>query len=164
MLTLKIAKSDDAQKLGELYYQCWHQTYPLFFEKEYLEDMSLEKCVEKFEKTNCRNIVEGYLNNQLIGFCRYGEAEGEDLMKNTAQIFDIFVLKEYQLNGYGRKMLHQAIRELRQDDYRQLVIWSLDDHVEFKSFCEAVGLRSDGTKKEYSDNIPLMKVRYFENI
>jgi len=55
-------------------------------------------------------------NNQIIGFVMAMPA------LDTADILNISINKDYQRKGYGKKLLHYLIKELRDRMIRQLIL------------------------------------------
>ncbi len=163
MLNMKMAKPEDAEQLGELLLECWKEVNAELLDQKRIPEITLQQCVELFRNNGCRKVVIGYFNNRAIGFCRFGETNDSDVLKNSAEIYDIYITERYRMNGFGRKLLQQAVRELREDDYRQLYVWCHQDNYNARSFIEAVGLRYDGTLRE-TEGYPVKRLRYFENI
>lgn len=163
MINLRLAKAKDAEKLGQLYYRCWMDLYPNIVPEDKFQPISLEDAINDFKKTKCRDIIEGWVGDELVGFCSYGNCRDDDVLADTGEVYRLYVLSEYQRRGEGRRLLHEAVRMLRREEYNQVVIWTLVDNPYAISFYEALGFKDDGTVR-YAKDSPLQEKRFFRNI
>ena len=160
MITLKVAQPKDARKLGKLLFQCNQETYG----DSSAESESLQDCVSEFERTRCSNVITGWYENELVGFCTYGPGRGSDILKDTGEIYNLYVKPEYQRMGDGRRMLHEAIRKLRRDEYSQVIAWVTSDNVVAMAFYEALGFKNDGAYRFSDEAETLQEIRFFRDI
>jgi ribosomal protein S18 acetylase RimI-like enzyme len=74
-------------------------------------------------------------NENIVGIVTYGKCREEDKFDliNSGEIHAIYILKEYQQRGVGKKLINFAIKDLMNENYNKVVIWSLKDNssVEF---------------------------------
>ncbi|MBR0385601.1 MAG: GNAT family N-acetyltransferase [Erysipelotrichaceae bacterium] len=163
MINMRLARPQDAEKLGQLYYRCWMDLYPEIVEKDKFQGITLEEAVNDFKSTKCRDIIEGWAGDELVGFCSFGNCRDDDVLRDTGEVYRLYVLKDFQQRGEGRRLLHEAIRMLRREEYNQVVIWTLVDNPYAISFYEALGFKHDGTVR-YAKDSPLQEMRFFMNI
>ena len=163
MINMRLAKTQDAEKLGKLYYDCWMQLYPNIVAKDKFQAITLENAINDFKKTKCRDIVEGWVGDELVGFCSFGNCRDDDCLNDTGEIYRLYILPEYQKHGDGRRLVREAIRCLGREEYNQVVVWVLVDNVDAIRFYEALGFVSDGSERNAKDS-PLIERRYFIHI
>ncbi len=163
MINMRLAKPQDAEKLGELYYRCWMDLYPNIVAEDKFQPISKEEAISDFKKTKCRDIIEGWIGDELVGFCSYGMCRDNDTLKDTGEIYRLYVRQDFQQRGEGRRLVHEAIRMLRREEYNQVVTWTLVDNPYAISFYEAMGFKADGTVRNAKDS-PLEETRFFIHI
>ena len=155
MITLKLAKPDNARELGELFYSCLLENYP-----ETEDQYTLKNCTDYFRRRKCEDTVMGIYDGKVVGFCTYGQSDDE-FMKDSGEINYLFVLKDYQRHGDGRRILHEAVRKLIRQEYNQVICWVDSRNEEGKGFYEALGFRP--SEFERTEN-GITWVRYFKSI
>ena len=155
MITLKLAKPENAKELGELFYSCLLENYP-----DTIEEYSLKNCTDYFHRRRCEDTVMGIYDGKVVGFCSFGQADDE-FMRDSGEINYLFVLKDYQKHGDGRRILHEAIRKLIREEYNQVICWVDSCNEEANGFYQAMGFRqSEDIKTERG----ITWVRYFRSI
>lgn len=164
MISMSIAKSKDADELSELYYECWCETYPAILGENSLKKVSKEKFAEQFRQTKCRDIILGRLDSHLIGFCSFGPSREEGTLKDTGEIYGVYVLNAYKNQGEGRRLLHEAVRQLRREEYNTVEVWILENNHDAVAFYEALGFIPTDKVRRYSPRSPYKERCYFRNI
>ena len=71
------------------------------------------------------------------------------------------VKKEYQRLGDGRRILHEAVRQLRRQEYSRAMCWIDRDNEDAISFFKALGFIFTGETRE---NRELTLDKYFRTI
>ena len=160
MITLKVAQPKDARKLGKLLYQC---NYEICGESSGNDEL-LQACINEFERTRCSDVITGWYENELVGFCKYGPGRDADILKDTGEIYYLYIRPEYQRLGDGRRMLHEAIRKLRRDEYGQVVVWVTRENIVAMAFYEALGFKNDGAYRFVDEEEKLQEIRFFRSI
>lgn len=163
MINMRLAKPQDAEKLGKLYYDCWMDLYPNIVSEEDFIPISLESAVDDFKKNKCRDVIEAWIGDDLVGFCSFGNCRDGDSMPNTGEIYRLYILKDHQKSGTGRRLIHEAVRCLRREEYNQVVAWVLINNQDAVSFYEALGFVADGSIRNAKDS-PLKEKRFFIHI
>ena len=163
MINMRLAKPQDYETLGRFYYNCWMDLYPDIVDEDKFQGITMEQAISDFKKTRCRDIIEGWQGDELVGFVSYGSCRDDDVLKDTGEVYRLYVTSEYQNRGEGRRLVHEAIRMLRREEYNQVVLWTLVDNPAAISFFEALGFKSDGTVRDVK-NSPLKEMRFFRDI
>lgn len=145
-MTLKIRemRPKDADGKGYVHYTSWQETYPGLIDSSYLARMTLEKCQTIAHKWP-ENTLVAELDGKIVGFvcwlpCRDGD------MPDCGEVTAIYVLKEAQGLGIGRKLMDAALEQLPQ--YQTIVIWVLKGNDHAIGFYEHYGFQLDGAEKE----------------
>jgi ribosomal protein S18 acetylase RimI-like enzyme len=142
-LIIRKATIEDAEGKGYVHYQSWIETYTGLFPDEVMERLSLEKSIDNARKYP-ENTYVAIVDDKIIGFSCYLESRDEDL-EDTGEIMAIYILKEYQGNGVGKKLMEVCYKELSQ--YSKLSLWVLGDNKKSVGFYEKEGFVADGKTK-----------------
>ena len=78
--------------------------------------------LEVKERDNQTRIIVVNVHDKIVGFSCYVESRDEDL-KDTGEIMAIYILKEYQGLGIGKKLMKKCYEELC--DCSTLILWVL---------------------------------------
>ena len=155
MVTLKLAKPENAKELGTLFHECF-----MTYHNCETEGYTLEECTAYFSNRRCCDTVIGIYDGNIIGFCTFGKAEDE-YFRDAGSIEYIMVKKEYQRLGDGRRILHEAVRQLRRQEYSRAMCWIDRENEDAISFFKALGFIFTGEARE---NRELTLDKYFRTI
>lgn len=154
-LTIRPMTLNDADAKGYVHWKSWQETYPGLVDADYLSKLSLEKCQSiAFRWQNHCLVAE--LNSKIVGFCSYGPCRDTDL-PDSGEVMSIYLLKEAQGMGIGRKLMDAAFQKL--DRYRTIAIWVLKGNHHAIGFYEHFGFRFDGISKDITIGTPNTELR-----
>jgi GNAT superfamily N-acetyltransferase len=93
-----------------------------------------------------------------IGFASIGQARDED---GSGEVYAIYVLPEAWGAGAGHVLMQESFRRLRDDGYREAVLWVLDDNPRARAFYEREGwsLTDDAREETFLQTV-VLEVRY----
>lgn len=116
-MKIEKAQTEDAKSIVEINIKEWKNTYKGIFLDKFLENLS-EKEEESVEK--CKNKINEYIvgkiNNQIVGFLGYND--------NYAEIYALYIDKEYQRKGIGTALINFAFENLK-PNYKYVLISTL---------------------------------------
>ncbi len=142
-LLIRKATVDDAEGKGYVHYQSWIETYTGLFPDEYMQSLTLERSV-KLAKDYPENTYVAIVDDKIIGFSCYLESRDEDL-EDTGEITAIYILKEFQGLGIGKKLMNVCYKEL--SNFSKLSLWVLGSNKKSIGFYEKQGFIADGKTK-----------------
>jgi len=142
-LFIRKATVDDAEGKGYVHYNSWLETYTGLFPDEYMNSLTLERSV-KLAKDYPDNTYVAIADDKIIGFSCYLESRDEDL-DDTGEIMAIYILKEYQGLGIGKKLMEVCYKEISK--YSKLSLWVLGCNKKSVGFYERQGFIADGKTK-----------------
>lgn len=139
MINIRYAKAEDAAVWTDINFKTWRTTYKnifdekLFCVREKGRDTRIESVrnnIRKNEKDKLYYHAVATKDNDLVGIITYGKANSYNsiLNNNYCEVYAIYILEEYQKLGIGAKLIDFAKRDLKEDGYNKLVIWSLYDN------------------------------------
>ena len=159
-IIIREAKLEDAKDKGYVHYKSWQETYAGIINQEYLDKMSIEKCVAIAEKYPENTLIAEF-DGKVTGFLCYSQCRDMDY-EDCAEIVAVYVLKEYHKKGIGKMLMDEAIKKL--SEYKKLILWVLDNNKNAIGFYEKYGFSLDGTKKEAVLVTPVTELRMIKDI
>lgn len=135
---------EDVDRKGYVHWKTWQETYTGLMPSEKM--VTLEKCRE-IAKRWPENTLVAILEGNVIGFACYVPYRGSDLT-NCGEVQAIYVLKEAQGYGIGRRLMDAALDKL--SNYDPIVLWVLNVNQNAIGFYEHYGFHLDGTSAEIS--------------
>lgn len=140
---------------GYVHYKSWHETYAGLIDADYMEGITLEKCIETARQWP-ENIIIAKDGDRVIGFVGCG-AYRDETLPGYGEIFAIYVLKEYHGQKVGYELMNAALGRLA--DYRKIAVWVLKGNGRAIRFYERYGFRFDGTESEIVLGSPNTELR-----
>jgi ribosomal protein S18 acetylase RimI-like enzyme len=143
MVAIRLARYEDVKALGALHVQTWRETYRDLMPEEFLDGLSPEAHSVKWRKWLCdpkclvRTVVaeEG---STLMGFSILGPPR-HSVPTATGEIRAIYVLKDAQGKGIGRRLLSEAAKELHDLGFECAALWVAAENAQALSFYEKMG-------------------------
>lgn len=141
-LEIRDMRPEDMDGKGYVHWKSWQETYPGLVDAGYLSRMTLEKCREIAHRRS-ENTLVAELDGKITGFICYGRNDS-----GANEIISIYLLKEAQGLGLGRRLMDEAFRRLAPD--LPVVLWVLKGNDQAIGFYKHYGFRLDGTTKDIS--------------
>lgn len=157
---IRSAKPEDTPQIGYVHCTCWLETYTGQINSEYLASLSPENSTEKFRQADFKNVLVLTADDKIVGFSVMGPTRDEDLPASYADIHAIYILRQYQKLGQGKKLLTAAIDRLRQEGFDGISVWVLSTNTAAIAFYEKNGFLHDGTEQEIAYVTPVRLKRY----
>ena len=147
----------DAEVEGKAYvhWKSWQETYTGLVDADYLQQMTLEKCLKMARKWR-DNILVAKDGDKVVGFVGYG-AHRDPTLADTGEVFSIYVLKEYHNQKIGYRLMNAAMEQL--SPYSQIAVWVLKDNDRAIRFYQRYGFVFDGTEQEIVMGTPNTELR-----
>jgi ribosomal protein S18 acetylase RimI-like enzyme len=139
----------DAGDLARVHVQAWRETYPGLLPQAYLDALSVPRHARLWRRRLMSTgevtlAAEG--ENGLVGYCSGGDARGR--IEGLAEITTLYLLRQAQGSGVGRRLLTDTARVLAARGAVSLVIWVLRDNAKARGFYEHLGGRLDASRGE----------------
>lgn len=151
MIVIRAMQPEDADAKGYVHWKTWQETYAGLMDEKYLTSQTLEKC-QTIAHRWPENTLVAELDGKIVGFSCYGkDASG------TGEVFAIYLLKEVQGFGLGRKLMDATLHQLR--DCPHVFLWVLEGNTQAIGFYEHYGFRMDGSKQNIPQGRELRMIR-----
>jgi GNAT superfamily N-acetyltransferase len=142
VIEIRWSTAEDAETLARLRAASWRNAYAGILTRPAIEQMISYRGAAYWRRTSVagRALVitldETVLGYALMGFDR--RATGAEL-RDTGEIFEIYLAPEAQGVGLGRKLFQAARAELRAAGLRRLRVWALGENEIGCRFYRALG-------------------------
>jgi ribosomal protein S18 acetylase RimI-like enzyme len=153
----------DAEDLARVHVQAWRETYPGLLPRAYLDGLSVPRHARLWrrrlqfadEVTLAAEDAGG-----LVGYCSGGGSRGQ--ADGLAEITTLYVLRQAQDAGLGRRLLTDTARALAARGADALIIWVLRDNHPARGFYEHLGGRLDSERGESAGGriVPAVSYRW----
>lgn len=140
----------------------WNDTYRGIVDDEFLndlykneEDKSYEIMKQLLKDQSTYYVLE--LDNKIIGWVYFTY---DSDYENTGEIHSLYLLKEYQGKGYGRRLFEFAKNELIKKRINKMIIGCLEGN-KSNDFYKHVGGKLTGSRlfrKKYKENVYLFNI------
>ncbi len=142
-LIIREATELDAENITKMHIQSWQETYKNIVDQEYLDNLPdtfetrLKFRQEILSRKDRAILLIAEKDGKIIGFCDAGiirEYEGA-----KGEVYAIYLLKEYQGSGIGKKLFQQAVEFLFANNLTPFVVLVLKDNLPARKFYEKCG-------------------------
>ena len=142
MYVISTMTAADMDGKGYVHWKSWQETYTGLMPQEYLDRMTLEKCVQIARKWP-DGLIVAKKDGRVIGFAGYGQYR-DGALPDTGEVFALYVLKEFHGQKVGYDLMNEAMRRLA--DYPQAALWVLKGNERAIRFYQRYGFQFDGTE------------------
>ena len=129
---IRTKQKKDCKDIAHVVTIAWNETYKGIVPDWFLENLKnnenerAQMSLEKFD-TNKKKQLVLEIDNEVVGFVNFGISEDEQF-ENCGEIFALYIIEKYKGNGYGRKLVEEAIRELKQLGCNKMIIACLKEN------------------------------------
>lgn len=159
-IKIREANAADADGIGYVHYNSWMETYTGLIHADFLATRSIARSTDIFRQSGCRNTTVATADGRIIGFCGYGKARDADVPDFCGEIHGIYVLRPYQHDSIGKRLLEYAKDQLREQGCTMAYLWVLQGNTRAIQFYERNGFYFDGKEKEETLVTPILEKRY----
>jgi ribosomal protein S18 acetylase RimI-like enzyme len=134
---------EDASDIARVHVDAWRETYNGILPTEVLEGLSYERREQHWHEvlsdpsSNTILYVLDRVGEGIKGFVAVGP-ERDQVKGYDGELYAIYLLKEVQGQGHGRRLFERGIEALRQKGFQSMVLWVLKDNPS-RGFYEHLG-------------------------
>ena len=130
-----------------VHYRAWHETYPALMPASVLAAHTLESCLSVARQHPENTLAAVDCTGRIAGFISYvPQAQEFFSIPSASEISGLYVLKEYQRQGLGRRLLCSCLDLLPSS---QTVLFILQGNDSAAAFYQRMGFRFTGHKISY---------------
>ncbi|MGJ3223354.1 GNAT family N-acetyltransferase [Geobacillus thermoleovorans] len=133
----------DALAIASVHVESWKTTYSGIVPDAYLETLTVEEKQTLWEKVlrqSDHSVFVAEENGHVVGFISGGRNRASDgpAARYDGELYAVYLLKEAQGKGWGRRLVQALARDLAQKGIHSLVVWVLTDNPS-RGFYERLG-------------------------
>lgn len=142
-MIIRRALLTDMNDMAKVRVDTWRTTYRGLVPDDHLDNLSYEKSTQRMIQTfnskdlNIKMYVAENDNGEIVGFAN-GGMNRDMKSEYKGEIFAIYILKDYQGNGIGKKLIKSFVNEYLSEGINSMIIWVLKDNDSIH-FYEALG-------------------------
>lgn len=164
-MIVREATNIDVPAIAKVHVDSWRTTYKAILSEDILKNLSYEKredswyqILNKASKDgNFTYVAEDDLHN-IIGFANGGIERTGNLVYH-GELNAIYILKSYQKQGIGRKLIQKVAQRLGQIKIDSMLVWVLEDNPA-SNFYELLGGQKVSEKEIERGNSKLIEISY----
>ncbi|HAX72404.1 MAG TPA: N-acetyltransferase [Firmicutes bacterium] len=161
-VTIRPVKLGDEKTLAYIQTESWKTAFSHILSKDDLDKYTnLAKAEEMYTMLLTQNYRKGFIlflddNPHCIA---YWDKSRDETMAEYAELICIHSLATHWGKGYGSKMMDFLLTQMREEGFKQVLLWVFEDNHRARKFYENHGfVLSDKTKK-FCDAIEVMYVK-----
>ena len=121
---IRLATENDCEELSKLKHEVWNETYRGIYPDEKIDKFDYEKNKNTFIKIVNNPEIELYVveqNKKIVGYMDYGTPY-RPFRDYEQEIGLLYLLKECQSIGLGRKLFNIAYNQIKEKGYKEFFI------------------------------------------
>ncbi len=150
-----ITKNDDFTLIREIYEKSWKYAYKGIIPMDYMNSVPKERWGGKITE-NGRTEIGAFEDGRIIGTASFCASRWKKFADH-GEIVTIYLLPEYIGRGAGSALIERCISALKEQGFRRILLWVLEENVRARRFYEKHGFVL--TDEYMDDNIGGRDVR-----
>ena len=125
------ATLEDVPAIARVHVDAWRETYQGILPSDFLQSLSYESREEQWRPalSDTSNRVHLHVMQEksgaIGGFVAVGPTFGE-LEDYDGELYAIYLLQQYQGQGYGRRLFESGAQALADEGFRSMILWVLE--------------------------------------
>lgn len=123
MEIIRKATIKDSYDITKVVTISWNETYKGIVPNDFLEELkhNEDERNEIFINTFKNQHLVLEINNKVVGFVYYDKCNDKEL-DNCGEIVALYIMNKYKGLGYGRKLVNEAVKELKNMGFDKMII------------------------------------------
>ncbi len=167
VVTIRPARVDDADAVGEIHVRAWQTAYRGMMPDDYLDSLQAEDHATRWREHLVAPRSEAELlvlvdDHRVVGFASVGPPLDSDAPPDVGQLYAINLDPDVWGRGLGRALLSFATDRLRELGYVEAVLWVVPDNQRARRLYESAGWSDDGLRRDdevFGVVVPEMRYR-----
>ncbi len=135
------ANVEDALAVAKVHVESWWKSFARIVPQEFLDTLTVEKREQafrqRFDDANYKMFVAESAKDGIVGFADFGAARESDFAFE-AELYAIYLLREFQGKGIGEHLFRLCQKEMVADGYGSMYLMALEVSP-YKLFYERMG-------------------------
>ncbi len=147
-LRVRDATADDAPAVARVHVDSWRAAYVGLLPRAVLDGLSVAQRTRHWRRvlgpSSPERVVMAEREGRVLGFAHVGPAHDADTTPSTGQLHTIYLDPGCWGTGVGRAVHDTGLARLRDDGYRDAVLWMLSTNARADRFYRRQGWERDG--------------------
>lgn len=131
-MEVRMAKPGDEYAIAEVHVESWKTTYQGIVDENYLQTLSKSSRAEMWKGAIARGFRDSCLfvaliEGKIVGYASGGPERTKKYGIDT-ELYAIYLLKEIQGRGIGKKLIQEVARFLKEKDHSSMLVWVLTEN------------------------------------
>lgn len=129
MYSIRKAVYEDAATIANIHVSSWKNTYKDLIDEKDFSNMTYENrkilwqtVLSVQNEERCTFVI--YNSEKIVGFIS-GGPERTKRFNFDAEIYNIYLLQDYQKQGLGARLLKVFAEEMKENGYQSILVWIL---------------------------------------
>lgn len=161
LLQVRPAKIDDAPAIAVVHDASWREAYRGIIPGKELERIIARRDAHWWRKAILRgsNMLVLDFEDTIAGYATYGRNRIAS-MPFRGEIFELYLLPEFQGLGFGRSLFEAARRDLARYGYSNILVWALKDNERAVQFYLKLGGRPNRSANEVFGSVSCPRIAF----
>ena len=141
LMDVRPAQVADAAAIARVHVATWRTAYRGLLGDDFLDSLDEATYEERWSRILAEGSSRVYVASggaDVVGFASGGrERAGED--GYSGELYAIYVLRESQGRGHGRRLVEAVVGGLRELGLEDMIVWVLRDNTSARGFYERLG-------------------------
>lgn len=158
--TVRDAAPSDASAIADVYAAAWREAYLGIIPAPEIERGIARRGAAWWLMSirRGRSLLVSDVGGTVAGYASYGRGRLRGL--GLGEIYELYVLPEYQGIGLGRRLFSSARQRLTRRGLHGLTVWCLDDNERAREFYGAMGGRETARSSDRMGGVALQKTAF----
>lgn len=160
-IDIRQANSNDAPAVASVHAESWDHAYRGIIPHKSLREMIARRDCAWWQRIIDRSsaVLVVDIGGKVVGYATMGKNRTEQL-KASGEIYELYVLPEYQGIGLGSKLFNAARSMLKNHGLESFVVWALEDNDNALRFYESQNGRDCAEGLEIFGDASLNKIAF----
>jgi GNAT superfamily N-acetyltransferase len=170
-MRVRAAVLQDARPIAEAHVAAWLAAYRGLIPDSYLDELTVAKRVELWERRLSQPRPGGLLvaeaQGSLAGFCLFGPTRDEEAKgQPIGEIIALNVRPDCWRRGYGRALCERALSDAPRHGWTAMTLWILKGNARAARFYEELGFALDGSERldQHVIGAPIYELRFRKDL
>jgi ribosomal protein S18 acetylase RimI-like enzyme len=135
------AEPEDAAGIAKVHVATWRTAYRGLLSDDFLASLNESAYAERWRRTLTAAQDRVFVAESADGVIGFASAGKERAGENgySGELYAIYVLREAQGHGHGRRLVQAVVGGLRELGLPDMIVWVLRDNVPARRFYERLG-------------------------
>ncbi|MFD1735578.1 GNAT family N-acetyltransferase [Bacillus salitolerans] len=129
-LIIRKAIQQDYKQIAKVHVDSWRTTYHGIIKESYLQNIKYEDRENLWTSAlaeESHHIWVAEVNHKIVGFVSGGR-ERTNKYGIEGELYAIYILKEFQQKGIGKKLVTTFAEDLKTNGYSSMLVWVLSEN------------------------------------